>query len=156
MDSLCSPLTPDVRWLEHPVAHKTLLLASVLAAAMGRVAAAPPAVTPTPPVDLVPTPPAGRARLSKPLFKGVELYSWQQAGTWCFSLLPGTNRNKEPSEVRHPTAAICSVALLKARLATLAPGELVFWETGGEYASCPAPLREELTRYCASIGIVLR
>ena len=138
------------------MAYKTVLLASVLAAATGCVATAPPVVTSTPTVDLVPTPPAGQARLSKPLFKGVELYSWQQDGTWCFSLLPGTNRNKEPSEVHHPSAAVCSVALLRARLATLAPGELVFWETGGEYGSCPATLREELTRYCASIELVLR
>ena len=65
---------------------------------------------------------------SEPLaFKGMELYSWQENGAWFYSLLPGTNRNKTAAEISDPAVTFSDLAVLKERLARLAPGEQIFW-----------------------------
>jgi hypothetical protein len=73
-------------------------------------------------------------RNAQPMFKGVELYSWQDSAShaWLFSLLPGTNRNKPLAEINGHQGSISGIRALKLRLAELVNGEEVFW-------GCPYP-----------------
>ena len=105
--------------------------------------------------EVVPTPSPGQRRLTSRFFKGIELYSWQHHRSWCFSILVGTNRTKRPSEIRNPAATTCSLPLLKARLATLAPGETVTCMVGPQWEPPPQPVREDLRRHCQALGISL-
>jgi hypothetical protein len=57
-------------------------------------------------------------------FKGIELYSWRQQGTWVFALLPGTNREKPDEMVR---AAPLQLTDLAKRFAGYAEGENIYW-----------------------------
>lgn len=81
-------------------------------------------------------------RTRTPAFKGMELYSWQnQNGDWYFSLLPGTNRNKNAEEIR---AVPLSLSQLKDQIARLAVEEDVYWldaarEDNGSYEALPLP-----------------
>ena len=59
--------------------------------------------------------------------KGWEIYSWQVDGTWYYSLLVGTNRNKTLEEVQDPAVRLESIEALKERLSQLAEGEWVTW-----------------------------
>ncbi len=131
----------------------TLLLAATLSGPTPAAAKAP-SVAPTA-SELVPTPGPGQRRLASPSFKGIELYSWQHHGSWCFAILVGTNRSKRPAEIRDPAATICSLSLLKDRLATLAPGETVTCMVGAQWAPPPQPVREDLRRHSAALGISL-
>jgi hypothetical protein len=67
------------------------------------------------------------ARPTQTMFKGMELYSWQDtSGSWRFSLLPGTNRNKTLAEV---TANPMNLDEITTAFDRLAEGEVVFWGT---------------------------
>lgn len=70
--------------------------------------------------------PALADRAQRPSFKGIELYSWQDAGTWNYVLLPGTNRNKTWTELQK-ASRLRSERELRTSLAQLAAGEQVFW-----------------------------
>lgn len=71
---------------------------------------------------------AADKREAKPQFKGVELYSWKSdKGEWLFSLMPGTNRLKQPDEVKAKAKQIAGVAALKKAMGRLAVNEQVFW-----------------------------
>lgn len=72
---------------------------------------------------------AESGRIPQPQFKGVELYSWreQKSGSWRFAMLRGSNRSKTAKEVLAAGDAIDSLPALKARLAELVPGDVVFW-----------------------------
>lgn len=70
--------------------------------------------------------PALADRAQRPSFKGVELYSWQDSGTWNYVLLPGTNRNKTWAELQKATR-LHSERDLRTSLTQLAAGEQVFW-----------------------------
>jgi len=71
------------------------------------------------------------ARASKPMFKGVELYSWKVSSnnTWRFSLCLGTNRNKSLSEIKRHCQKVNNVSSLKNSLSKLAVGEYVMWSS---------------------------
>jgi hypothetical protein len=74
-------------------------------------------------------------------FKGMELYSWQDAdGNWCFSLLTGTNANKAIADVKAESTIIKGFAALKAKLTELAVGESVFWIEDLSDGSAPTGL----------------
>ncbi len=153
--SLCSPLTPTVRWLPKNMFITALFLAATLSGPTPAASKVPPVAPTVSETLLVPTPGPGQRRLASPSFKGVELYSWQHRGSWCFSMLVGTNRTKRPSEIRDPAATITSLPLLKARLATLAPGETVTCMVGPQWEPPPHPVREDLRRHCEALGISL-
>jgi hypothetical protein len=72
--------------------------------------------------------------------KGWELYSWQEANQWNFTLIPGTNRNKEIDEIipggtaggevkslSAYTVHVAGVDEIRKVLSRLPPGEYVFW-----------------------------
>lgn len=61
-------------------------------------------------------------------FKGMALFSWKDSrGSWSFSLLRGTNRNKLLAEIQEPSGVILDVEALGKRFAMLAEEENVYW-----------------------------
>lgn len=73
-------------------------------------------------------------------FKGWELYSWQDAAEWRFSLLLGTNRYKFCAEVKNPKGAR-DLAGAEQALGRLAEMEWVSWTAPFERlpeAPCPS------------------
>jgi hypothetical protein len=100
---------------------------------------------------------AGDEREGRPRFKGVELYSWQDARTgWAFALLDGTNRLKTAAEVKDPRNWIAGVAELKKALARLAVGENVYWThpiEGFEYP--PEATVEEVRAWAKRLNITV-
>jgi len=66
-------------------------------------------------------------RATQSAFKGMELYSWQDAkGNWQFAVLAGTNRLKSAEEVRvHPL----SLTQVEEQISGMAAGEQVLWLT---------------------------
>jgi hypothetical protein len=103
-------------------------------------------------------------RNKNPTFKGVELYSWQDAADknannhWRFCLLNGTNRNKSLAEIQHKKTVIGNINLLKKQLANLAVGESVYWTTPYPALTLPpAAMLDELSSYTKAqqINLVL-
>jgi hypothetical protein len=84
--------------------------------------------------------------------KGWEIYSWFDAtcsakphvksapnpDSVCFALLPGTNRRKTVEEIRK---APLPIAALAQRIATLHPGDEVFWNAPDETFDVPDAAR---------------
>jgi hypothetical protein len=72
--------------------------------------------------------------------KGYELYSWQEGGQWHFTLITGTNRNKNLEEITSGedksgedgwvNLHVTGVDALKAVLSRIPTGEYVFWNNG--------------------------
>jgi Ca-activated chloride channel family protein len=93
-------------------------------------------------------------RATHKAFKGMEMYSWQDAGTWHFSLLQGTNRRKSDTEIQNSQTAIVGVDLLKPELALLAGGESLFWRNMSSELPSDG-LVEELMHYCDGLEIEL-
>lgn len=114
-------------------------------------------------------PAAGAAapRAAKPLFKGVELYSWRnrRTGSCHFALLPGTNRNKPVSMVLAQAWRIDSPDELKKRLSRYAPREQIFWHSRVdgpgqvpaeiEFGFPDAKLVKDLRDHCRGLDIDL-
>jgi len=98
----------------------------------------------------VPRPASGDLRVGKPLFKGVEMYSWKSRDAWNFSLVIGTNRNKTKVEVTSPSVTIVGIHRLKAKLATLAVGEEVFWSNfrGKPFGYPSTAIVKDLEEFC--------
>jgi hypothetical protein len=59
-------------------------------------------------------------------FKGVELYSWQDARGWKFALVPGTNRAKPAGDIKGQ-GCVVSADQLMAELARLGDKQTIFW-----------------------------
>jgi len=80
--------------------------------------------------------------------KGYELYSWQEGGQWRFTLITGTNRNKNLVEIisgEEKTGAdgwlnihVTGVEAVKAALNRIPAGEFVSW-LGGQGVITPLP-----------------
>lgn len=72
---------------------------------------------------------AGVSGLSpQPSMKGMEIYSWQTSGgSWNYSLLAGTNRQKTVAEVTDPAQTLTCSCQLKTELGKLSTGEYVTW-----------------------------
>jgi hypothetical protein len=72
--------------------------------------------------------------------KGYELYSWQEGGQWRFTLITGTNRNKNLEEIisgEEKTGGdgwvnlhVTGVDAIKAVLSRVLAGEWVTWNGG--------------------------
>lgn len=99
-------------------------------------------------------------RAARPMFKGVELYSWVDPATrnWRFALVPGTNRNKTAAEILSARDAVHSVAELKARISRFAPSESVFWRVpaGGGFSLPPKDVVDGVIAHAASVGVSIR
>ena len=99
----------------------------------------------------------GDSQVSRPeqaAFKGLELYSWQdETGTWQYSILEGTNRNKTLEEVK---AVALDLQSVKNTIAKMAVGESLFWTNrvhdpgSGQMLQLPFPpdsVVDELTEF---------
>ncbi|MFD0739781.1 hypothetical protein ACFQZQ_10860 [Lysobacter koreensis] len=98
-------------------------------------------------------------RAARPMFKGVELYSWVDPATreWRFVLVPGTNRNKTAQKVLAAAGVMRSVRELKARLSTLASGESVVWiESGPAFAIPDRATVDEIVAGGAMQGVTVQ
>jgi hypothetical protein len=72
--------------------------------------------------------------------KGYELYSWQEGGQWRFTLITGTNRNKNLEEIISGgektgedgwvNLHVTGVDAIKAALSRIPSGEFVSWLGG--------------------------
>lgn len=96
-------------------------------------------------------------RATKPMFKGVELYSWLDPATknWHFVFLPGTNRIKTTAEILGRQKSIGSVAELKEHLSYLAPGESVFWLVPDTriFAMPSTAVLNDIVKHAAASGV---
>jgi hypothetical protein len=105
--------------------------------------------------------------------KGYELYSWEEAGQWNFTLITGTNRNKNFEEIIAEEDIISEagwikihvvgVSEIKSVLAKLPRDEYVFWSAGlmssvgssdivMEYP--PQSLVDEIEEYANGLGLI--
>jgi hypothetical protein len=85
-------------------------------------------------------------RAQQPAFKGMELYSWQDAtGEWKYSIEVGTNMVKDPVLVKSRPMTLDEV---KVAISKLAVGEWLTWM--GFIPPPPEDIMEELRR-CASL-----
>ena len=101
----------------------------------------------------------GNARPAKPMFKGVELYSWRDSPNrqWSFSLLAGTNRNKTLKEIKSPKSVIVGVKELKRRMSDLAVGEHISWSNNNtkHLSYPPKKVRDDISKTAQSLRIHL-
>jgi len=107
--------------------------------------------------------------------KGYELYSWQVDGTWHYTLITGTNRQKMLEEITSEGDVLSGDGLnklrangtedLKAALSRLPEGEQVFWVGPGWQAlpegevafGLPSEeIVEEIRQHCKKLGIELQ
>lgn len=90
-------------------------------------------------------------------FKGWELYSWRVGGEWRFSLLMGTNRQKQCDEIKSEKTAL-TLAKLREALQKLAGEESVFWAAkadGCVLAMPPDSIKESLKSQCQKLHLQL-
>jgi hypothetical protein len=90
--------------------------------------------------------------------KGFELYSWQAKNAWQFSILIGTNRNKQGQEIKAPEVVLHNLKALEDQLGKLAKGEQLIWDTNSfEWLNLP-PLDQvqAIRRRCKTQGLVLQ
>ena len=87
-------------------------------------------------------------------FKGYELYSWQQGGKWHFTLITGTNRNKNIEEIVSAADEltqdgwvnihVTGVEKIKETLGSVPSGEFVSWIGGHFFANSDGDVSLEL------------
>jgi hypothetical protein len=71
------------------------------------------------------------AQRNKPMFKGVELYSWpdEENSAWFFSLCEGTNRNKTLVEIQQGCQRFDNMDELKKAIVEMPEGENLIWSS---------------------------
>lgn len=87
--------------------------------------------------------------------KGFELYSWQEAGQWKFSLLVGTNREKALAEIKSPDAVLPGVDALKPALEVISSGEYITWSSKDTLAFPPDDIIKQVEQICKDRGLIL-
>jgi len=101
------------------VGAAAVLVASIAAVLIGLLILGPPLLAKI--TDLT----QPQAQANQLAFKGMELYSWQNAqGEWQYILLPGTNRGKTFDEIQ---VAPLDLQGIETALAQLPSDESVFW-----------------------------
>jgi hypothetical protein len=89
-------------------------------------------------------------------FKGWELYSWKESNSWKFSILPGTNRNKNLNEVLTASLKVKGVDSLKLVLARIPEQEYISWleragqESAGKLSIPEVEVVNQIKAYCQS------
>lgn len=90
--------------------------------------------------------------------KGYDLVSWNDASQgWFYVLVPGTNRLKSRLEILSSPDKTLSLDVVKFRLASLAAGQTVIWQSlPGEASFQPSPEAvREIRTYAESRGLQL-
>jgi hypothetical protein len=87
--------------------------------------------------------------------KGYELYSWQDAGQWNFSLLVGTNRAKTLDKIKAANTALHSVDELTAALERMPTGQYITWSSGEALSFPPDDVIAQIEKVCTDRGLIL-
>ena len=93
--------------------------------------------------------------LSAGSMKGYELYSWQQAGQWYFSVLIGTNREKTLAEIQAPQASLKGIEALLPVLKKIPAGQYLTWAAPTGLAFPPDALIGQVQQVCKDQGLQL-
>ncbi len=106
--------------------------------------------------------------------KGWELYSWQEGGSWHFSVLTGTNRLKTLAEVKSEAntsgvhlITVEGIDLLKQVLGKFPENEYITWIGQGWLKTCwgenygdlqlpPTPMVDDVAQFCIQKKINLQ
>jgi hypothetical protein len=88
--------------------------------------------------------------------KGYELYSWQDGSTWKFSLLVGTNREKNLDEIKSASAVLSGVEALKAALQQMPAGQYITWSSKETLSFPPQDIIEQVEKVCEEQGLILQ
>src|SRR5436190_11679065 len=88
---------------------------------------------------------------------GFELYSWQSKGTWRYAVMEGTTTVHSASVIQAPRTRLKNITYLKGRLATLQPGETVYWrhQAARGFGLPSKEIVEDLRRYADGLQIKL-
>jgi hypothetical protein len=98
--------------------------------------------------------------------KGYEIYSWQEADTWKYTVITGTNRNKTYDEVttkknvlteNFVKLTVGSVATLKVVLGRMSSGTHIIWVSDPlrveGFNLPPAVVLDEIESHCKSLNL---
>ena len=87
--------------------------------------------------------------------KGYELYSWQDAGQWKFSLLIGTNREKTLDEIKSDGQVLAGVEELTSTLEKIPAGQYITWSSRETLSFPPSAIRSQVEKVCKDRGLIL-
>lgn len=87
--------------------------------------------------------------------KGYELYSWQDGGTWYFSLMTGTNREKTLDEIKAPSETLRGIDELREALEQIAAGQYITWLSRETLAWPPDDLVSQVEQICGDQDLEL-
>jgi hypothetical protein len=85
--------------------------------------------------------------------KGYELYSWQQDGQWYFSVLIGTNREKNLEEIQASDVTLQGIDELQGVLESIPAGQYVTWLLPDGLAFPPDETIQEVEDACKAQGL---
>ncbi|HSJ86545.1 MAG TPA: hypothetical protein VK909_04990 [Anaerolineales bacterium] len=87
--------------------------------------------------------------------KGYELYSWQEANQWDFSLLVGTNREKTLDEIKSVDTVLLDVDALLSTLEKVPPGQYITWSSKETLSFPPDNIIKQVEQVCKDKGLIL-
>jgi hypothetical protein len=87
--------------------------------------------------------------------KGYELYSWQDGNTWKFSLLVGTNREKNLDEIKSASAVLSGIDALETALQQMPAGQYITWSSKETLSFPPQDIIEQVEKVCEERGLIL-
>jgi hypothetical protein len=87
--------------------------------------------------------------------KGYELYSWQDAGQWKFSLLVGTNREKTVEEIKSADTVLSGVDELTSALEKVPAGQYITWSSRETLSYPPEDIRGQVEQVCQDQELIL-
>jgi hypothetical protein len=96
-------------------------------------------------------------RLSQPLVKGVELYSWRVNASHRYAVLVGTSQSKSVRDIKLRACTLPDLAALRMELSKLADGETVGWlkPAAGGFEYPPSETIEAVREHCRTLGVSL-
>lgn len=87
--------------------------------------------------------------------KGYELYSWQDAGQWKFSILVGTNREKTLDEIKSADVVLSGVDALIFTLEKIPAGQYITWSSRESLSVPPDDILSQVKQVCQDKGLIL-
>lgn len=87
--------------------------------------------------------------------KGYELYSWYDGNEWNFSLLAGTNREKNLTEIQSTEVILLGIDKLKSTLEKVPSGEYITWSSKETLSFPPDDIIEQVEQICKDQGLIL-
>ena len=87
--------------------------------------------------------------------KGYELYSWQEADQWYFSVLIGTNREKTRGEIQAPGTALKGLNALRDVLQKIPAGQYITWSARDGLGFPPDEIVRQVEQICKDQGLEL-